>query len=297
MKKSYIFCLILNLSLVASTRITKLNAQVDTPPTQTSQAQQRQVLPSQVLKANDDLDKKIDIQDFGRFYPGVNHPVKQQAQKHSPVPGNITIPGNITSNIFSRPANNQGLVIKGAIRISNWVDDIPEFKVLFEGQESLTDENGFFSFPVDNSDLQKFKLIITRKIQHAVDKKNTFTNLKLIPDKKYLCYSFKKLGHNQGIWLQKEKNLKQKNFVIPKKSLIVLIDPKYVEKIEEWNVSLADNFIKLPRIALKSTIGQDKLKRISAKSLLCLEDSVFHERAGRVNAPDAKNSILKVTLP
>ena len=156
----------------------------------------------------------------------------------------------------------------------------------------------FLHFQLDDKDLQKYRLIITRKIQHVVDKKNTFANLKVIPDKNYLGFSFKRLGHGQGIWLQKEKKLNHKNFVIPKNSIIVLVDPKYVEKIEDWNINLPDNFIKLPRIVLKSTIECDKLKRISAKSLLCLEDSVFHERIGRKHSsPDVKNSKVKVTLP
>ncbi len=249
------------------------------------------------LNADDEFDKKIDKQDFGKFYP------RTQATSDSDLKSNVPASNNFNSadlkpNVFSRPPNGQPLFVKGAIRIENRVDDIPEFRVFFEGQETLTDEDGFFSFPINDQDIQKYRLIITRKIQHVVDKKNTFASLKVIPDKNYLGFSFKRLGHGQGIWLQKEKKLNRKNFVIPKNSIILLVDPKYVERIEEWNVNLADNFIKIPRIVLKSTIEFDKLKRISAKSILCLEDSVFHERIGRKNSsPDAKNSKVKVTLP
>ena len=253
------------------------------------------------VNADDALDKKIDKQDFGNFYPRTEvNPTdfKSNDFKSNDLKQNDFSSNEFKSNVFSRPSNNQPTFVKGSIRIANWVDDIPEFRVFFEGQEALTDENGFFTFPVNENDLQKYRLIITRKIQHVVDKKNTFANLKVIPDKNYLGYSFKKLGHNQGIWLQKEKNLTRKNFAIPKNSIIVLVDPKYVEKIEEWNVSLADNFVKLPRIVLKSKIEFNKLKRISAKSLLCLEDSVFHERIGRKNdSPDVKNNKVKITLP
>ena len=238
------------------------------------------------VTANDELDKKIDKHDFGNFYP------------RTEVSQNDFGPIELKPNVFSRPSSSHPTFVKGSLRIANWVDDIPEFRVFFEGQEALTDEDGFFTFPINDTDLQKYKLIITRKIQHVVDKKNTFANLKVIPDKNYLGFSFKKLGHNQGIWLQKEKHLNRKNFVIPKNSIIILVDPKYVEKIEEWNVTLAENFIKLPRIVLKPTIEFNKLKRISAKSLLCLEDSVFHEKVGRINSsPDAKNSKVKITLP
>lgn len=243
------------------------------------------------INADDALDKKIDKQDFGNFYP-------RTEGNTDDVKSNDFSSTDFKPNVFSRPSNNQPYFVKGSIRIANRVDDIPEFKVFFEGQEAITDEDGFFTFPINENDLQKYRLIITRKIQHVVDKKNTFANLKVIPDKNYMGYSFKKLGHNQGIWLQKEKNLTRKNFVIPKNSIVILVDPKYVEKIEEWNVALADNFIKLPRIVLKGTIESNKLKRISAKSLLCLEDSIFHERIGRKNdSQDSKNSKVKVTLP
>jgi hypothetical protein len=246
--------------------------------------------------ADDELDKKIDRHDFGNFYPrtGINpNDLKSDDLKSSDFGT-----AELRPNLFSRPSSGLPCFVKGAIKIANWVDDIPEFRVFFEGQEALTDENGFFTFPINDNDLQKYRLIITRKIQHVVDKKNTFASLKVIPDKNYLGYSFKRLGHNQGIWLQKEKKLNHKNFVIPKNSIIILVDPKYVEKIEEWNVALSDNFIKLPRIVLKSKIELTKLKRISAKSLLCLEDSVFHERIGRKNSsPDIKDNKVKVTLP
>jgi hypothetical protein len=235
--------------------------------------------------ANEESDKKIDQQDFGNFYPKLDF--QKSAQ--------IEIP---TTSTFAHPSSGQPVLAKGAIKIENFVDDIPEFRVLFEGQETLVDENGFFTFSINDPDLQKYRLIITRKIQHIVNKKNTFTNLNVIPNKNYLCYSFKKLGHDQGIWLQKERKLNRKNFVVPKNSIIVLIDPKYVEKIEDWNISLAENFIQLPRIVLKSTIKTNKLKRISAKSLLCLENSLFHERSGRVyKSSEVKNNKVKVTLP
>lgn len=235
------------------------------------------------VHANDENDRKIDMQDFGNFYPSPN--ITQTPSIPHP-------------NFFSKPSSDQPHLIKGCIKIQNWVDDIPTLRVFFEGEETLTDENGLYTLLSDDNNLQKYKLIITRKIKHIVNKKNTFHSLQLIPDKNYICYSFKKLGHDQGIWLRKNKNLKRKNFIIPQNSIIVLIDPKYVEKIEDWNIDLAENFIKLPRIVLKSTTDITKLKRLSAKSLLCLDDSVFHERIGKTqNNMETKNNKVKITLP
>jgi hypothetical protein len=233
------------------------------------------------INANEELDRKIDMKDFGNFYPAI--------------PTKTSIP---SPHVFSKPQTDQPHLIKGCIKLQNWVDDIPEFRVLFEGEETLTDENGFFTLWADEGNLQKYRLIITRGIRHIVNKRNTLKNLQIIPDKNYLCYSFKKLGDDQGLWVRESKKLDHKNFIVPKNSIILLVDPKYVDRVEDWNICLAENIIKIPRIVLKSEIEMDRLKRLSAKSLLYLDDSVFHERIGKTKGNlEAKNSKVKVTLP
>ncbi len=239
------------------------------------------LLTTLTISANEEFDRKIDMRDFGNFYPNI--------------PTTHTIPN---PRVFSKPRSDQPHLIKGCIKIQNWVDDIPEFRVLYEGEETLTDENGLFTLLADENALQKYKLIITRRIRHIVNKRNTFKNLQIIPDKNYICYSFKRLGQEQGIWIRENKKLEHKNLIVPKNSIIILIDPKYVDKIEDWNISMAENIIKLPRVIIKPSIDIAKLKRLSAKSLLFLDDSAFHERIGKTKGNlEAKNSKVKVTLP
>jgi hypothetical protein len=188
-------------------------------------------------------------------------------------------------------------VAKGLMQAKNTIENLPEFRIYFEGKAATSDDNGFYSFPVDDPNISKYRVVVTRRLQHLFNKKNTLDNFKLIPEKNYLCYTFKKLGR-YGSWVKTEKNLDHKKFILPKNSIVVLINPKYVDRVEEWNIELSKNIIKLPKIVLKSDISEKELKRIAAKSILYLEDAVFHEKVGRRSAStETKTGKIKVTLP
>lgn len=194
-------------------------------------------------------------------------------------------------------SDNSKLVGKGIIQAKSTIEDLPAFRVYFNGNVATSDDCGFFSFPVEDADIYKYRLVITRRLEHVFDKQNTINNFKVIPDKDYMCYTFKKHGR-YGSWVKKIKPLNHKNFALPKNSIVLLMSPKYVDHIEEWDVELPKNVIKMPKIVLRSNIKENELKRVAAKSLLCLEDTVFHEKVGRQNnQSDAKSSKVKVTLP
>lgn len=189
------------------------------------------------------------------------------------------------------------VVAKGLIQAKSTIEDLPGFRIYFDGKVAVSDDNGFFSFSVDDLDLTKYRLVITRRLQHVFDKKNTINGFNVIPDKDYICYTFKRVGR-YGSWIKKIKPLDHKNFALPKNSIVVLLSPKYVERIEEWNIELPKNVVKLPKIVLRKNITEKELERIAAKSLLCLEDTVFHEKVGKLSDQKEKKNIkIKVTLP
>lgn len=195
-----------------------------------------------------------------------------------------------------RPRNDQ-VIGKGIIQAKSTIEDLPGFRVYFNGNVAVSDDCGFFSFPVEDTDLSKYRLVITRRLEHVFDKQNTINNFKVIPDKDYMCYTFKKHGR-YGSWEKKIKPLNHKNFALPKNSIVLLMSPKYVDHIEEWDIELTKNVLKMPKIVLKSNISEKELQRVTAKSLLCIEDTVFHEKVGRENNQDeTKNNKVKVTLP
>jgi hypothetical protein len=189
------------------------------------------------------------------------------------------------------------LTIKGRFIFvdDSYNDKVPQFRIYFEGKETMSDEDGFFSIPVDEDRLEKYKLVITKTFQRDFERQNTIKNLRLFVDKNYKCYSFKKMGPFGGMWVQREKDLRKKNFVIPNNAIIILVDPKYVDHLDQWNINLASNFIKLPKIVLKREIKHKSTDRAAAKSLLTsLDAAVFHEEVREeVKEPSAK---VKLTL-
>jgi hypothetical protein len=216
-----------------------------------------------------------------------------------------TLSGSFMPNILekrsflgrsSRSSSSQ-VVGKGVIKAKSTVEDLPGFRIYFNGNVAMSDDSGFYAFPVEDTDLSKYRLVVTRRLEHIFDKQNTINNFKVIPDKDYICYTFKKFGR-YGSWVKKTKQLDHKKFVLPKNSIVLLLNPKYVDVVEEWDMELRKNVIKMPQIVLKADIHEDDLKRAAAKSLLCLEDTAFHEKVGRTNkSKDPKSIKVKVTLP
>ncbi len=189
------------------------------------------------------------------------------------------------------------LMVKGCFAFTQepYNEKFPKFRICFEGKETISDDDGFFSIPVDEDQIEKYRLVIAKTIKKDFDQHNTVKDLRLFADKSYKCYTFKKRGPFGGMWVQREKNLGNKQFIIPENAIIVLVDPKYVDHLETWNLNLPNNFIKLPKIVLKKDVKNKPTDRAAAKSLLTsLDAMMFHEVVrGEVKNPSAK---VKLTL-
>lgn len=167
--------------------------------------------------------------------------------------------------------------LRGYIQANqNW-KKVPEFRILFNGKQVISDENGFYSFPVENR-INKFHFLVCKNIEQNFDKINTIKNLSLKFEKPYKYFSFTKTG-TSNVWIKTEKDLSNKNFKIHKNSVIALINPDYVEKIEPWKLNLEPKFLNLPKIVFKDNLEEAVVRRGSAKSLLySLDTVVFHEK-------------------
>ncbi len=170
------------------------------------------------------------------------------------------------------------LMLKGCIKSPNSWKKVPEFRIFYEGKQTINDNNGFYSFPLDEK-IKKGYLLICKNLNHNYDNINTIENLSIDFEKPYKYFSFKQTGTDNKDWIQKEKKLDKKNFIIPSNCITMVINPKYVDSVNNWSVKLADNFIKLPQITLKEDFEEKRVKREAAKSLLrTLDSSVFHEK-------------------
>lgn len=179
--------------------------------------------------------------------------------------------------------------MKGLIKIVGHTGTMPQFRIVFAGgKETMSNSEGFFTFPIDDSGIQQYSLVITKNIKHIIDKKNTLKNMSVVAGKEYRFFSFSKKP-GAKTWNQTEELVKKENFVLPADSIVLLVDPKYVEQVEPWNIELPSNIVKLPVIVLKDDIDQKKLTRCAAKSLLhSLDTTTFHEPVRETIKPTEK---------
>lgn len=167
--------------------------------------------------------------------------------------------------------------IKGCIKIDQKSDDVPQFKVYFEGMETTSNDEGFFSFPIDGQAIEKYGIIICNKIKHSFGRHNTVDSFGLIPDMNYKYYKFTHNSIGGGTWKQQEPDLQRKNLQIPRNTIVIALNPAYFERLETtWPGNFSADTLKLPRIILKAG-HEKKIERKAIKSLLYgLDMSPFH---------------------
>ncbi len=189
--------------------------------------------------------------------------------------------------------------LRGQIKKQGSHDEVPAFRIFFEGKESKSNSEGFFSFPVELGHLESLTLVITKEIGHHFDKTNTIKHAKIIPDKNHRVFTYSK---PDGIrWTLKEKTnqMDQANFVIPEQSSVVLVlDPKYVHTLQPWDLAVPDKTLHLPSIVLKSDLEIGKVERAAIKSLVgsSLDHMPFHEPLKERDHPTANNPKTEITL-
>ncbi|MBD3272793.1 hypothetical protein GF385_00380 [Candidatus Dependentiae bacterium] len=181
------------------------------------------------------------------------------------------VPNSQKSN-YSHP-----FILKGYIKVpQNW-KRVPEFRILFNGKQVTNDENGFYSFPLDKK-INKFHFLICKNVDQVFEKINTVKNLKVNIEKPYKYFLFVK-NEKENEWIQEEKDLKNKNFIVRDDCIIALINPKYIEHIEPWTVNLKGKFLNLPKVIFRGDLVENKIKREAAKSLIRSMDLLpFHEK-------------------
>lgn len=167
--------------------------------------------------------------------------------------------------------------MKGYIQADQGWKTTPEFRILFNGKQVINDENGFYSFPLEKR-INKYHFLICKNIKQNFEKINTVKNLSVKIEKPYRYFSFTKTGTGNQ-WIQKEKDLEKRNFILPEDCVIALINPKYIEKIEAWKINLNSRFSNFPKIVLNKDFAEKKVKREAAKSLLrSMNFLPFHEK-------------------
>lgn len=171
---------------------------------------------------------------------------------------------------------HQSSQIKGFLSIAGCHEVIPGFRIFFNGMHVVSDREGYFSFPIDETiDLKNLSIIFCKNIAPQFEKNHTIKSLGVHQGKRNQHFTLSKDEYDRWQWSEGQTLDETKS--IPHGTLIVLIDPKYVDHLEQWSVKIPGNLIQLPRIVLKGDCESD-LKRASAKSLLYnLDTTPYHE--------------------
>ncbi len=90
------------------------------------------------------------------------------------------------------PANPTINMIKGQI-VSNQINSLPPFKIYYEGTQTISNEDGFFSIPIDEKEKQEeYSLLICKDFLPTFNSFNTVNNLLFNTKKFYKLFNIKK---------------------------------------------------------------------------------------------------------
>lgn len=172
---------------------------------------------------------------------------------------------------------NKSKEVQGSLKIDGDVDDVPQFKIYFDGMETTNNAEGFFKFPTEPDVMQNYGIIICNKIKHTFGRHNTVDSFGLIPDMNYKYFRYKKQADGRTEWVLQEKDLTKKSLQVPQNTIVFTINPAYFDHLEtEWPGKFGSDVVKLPRIVLKAG-HRKKIARKAMKSLLWgLDMSPFH---------------------
>ena len=186
--------------------------------------------------------------------------------------------------------------IRGCLKIKEHYGKMPQFRVLYEGKETVSNPEGFLSIPVTNGMGHVYSLLICKDIQQNFDKTNTVKDVSITSENNYrfLTYLHSPFG---GQWVEDHTQERTKNFVIPEHCIVVLMDSTVLDKIEPWSIELDSKTLKLPMLSLKAHASPKTLERASARSLLkSLDSTSFYESIKEEIRKPTENPKVTVSL-
>jgi hypothetical protein len=110
---------------------------------------------------------------------------------------------------------------------------------------------------------------------------------------------------NNNSWTIKEKtdSLKKKSFALPENCLIVCMNPKVVDRMQNWSFNVDSNFVCIPKIVLKKNVETRNIKkrasleRSSIKSMVSsLDFKLFHEDNKQEVKMDGERDSIKISM-
>lgn len=209
--------------------------------------------------------------------------------------------------------------MEGYIKVEGKDQKTPKFKILFNGSDTSNNKEGFFAFTPPERH-ETYSIVICSAIERNYEGVNTIDSISLPPGKRSRVVTISSTESEDGshqiisdVYQEKSDGslrhttplIDGRKTIDPEKTIILLLDPQHVSRIEPWNITLPDGFIKLPRIVLKnkssdttSALSTETLEQASAKSLLAaLDMAPFHEPCKGSKRKIAKGKIKLAVIP
>jgi hypothetical protein len=166
--------------------------------------------------------------------------------------------------------------LRGCIKIQGMGSStVPRFRVLYDGKETISNSEGFYTLPLDDQDEKKYFLLICPSVNQNFERSNTVNGVHIAQNTPRRFFTFQKNGWG-GYGDVQESTLEDN--AIPLHCVVLLLDPTYIEMVQNWESSLSNSVVKIPLIMIKNSIDRNKLEQASAASLLgSLELVTFHE--------------------
>jgi len=159
--------------------------------------------------------------------------------------------------------------LRGQIKISGVNGVVPRFRILCDGKQTISNSEGFYTFPLEEQDTTRYFLLICPSVKQDIEKFNTIRSMQVAKNAQYRFFEFGKHGLTQAML---------ENLAIPVHTIVLLLDPSLVEDVECSSMQGPSTVTTVPLILLKGSIDRKKIEQAATLSLLgSLELMPFHE--------------------
>ncbi len=167
-------------------------------------------------------------------------------------------------------------VINGIVEIKTLTHNLPPICFFYEGAQAMSNSLGLFSLPMDKQKAE-LSLLICRSFDKVLDDNGEIISLKIDGQKNYRYYIQEKSPNDtEHQWIA---GILPETGVIPKDTIIMVMEPDYVVGIEPWHEETSGKSILLPKITLKE---DPAMQRVMLECLAHVPDlALWHEKVTR----------------
>lgn len=159
--------------------------------------------------------------------------------------------------------------LRGQIKINGVSGAVPRFRILCDGKQTISNSEGFYTFPLEEQDTTRYFLLICPSVKQDVEKSNTIRSMQVAQNAPYRFFEFGKHDLSQATL---------ENLAIPVHTIVLLLDPALVEDVECSSMQAPSIVTTVPLILLKGSVDRKKIEQAATLSLLgSLELMPFHE--------------------